>query len=201
MTTSIELPREAAQEPADPRPPLLAALLPRFLAADPMLVDLVRGFEAVALEMYDRPARFPMEMDPRLALPDITQWMAEWLGLGVAAGLDETRLRALISSTMERFGTRGTTGELVATLEAATGGACHVADPGGVRLGSRLLPDGRYVTPASLSDEDDTLIVTLETAGGLSQAELSVLVEDNLPVGLSYRIVVNAPVSSGRSEQ
>jgi phage tail-like protein len=173
--------------------------LPRVLAADPLLVSFLRGFQDVGVELYDRPDDFPVLFDPRLSSPEVARWMAGWIGLAVDGSLPNARCRAVVDAAMRRFGTRGTAAEITAVMASATGGSCEVVDPGGIDRGVSLLPGAEYTEPERPAASPVELLVILETRGGLPEDRLGTLLESMIPAWLPYRFVVTGDAAvSGR---
>ncbi len=173
--------------------------LPNILAKDELLVAFVRGFEDIGTHLYDFADEFPRMFDPSVAGPEISRWMAGWIGLTIDGALPDRRCRALAVTAMRNFGARGTVHELEALLAAATGGSCQVAEPGGVERGPDLNAE-RAAEGPNEPLRPAVATITLQTLGGVPKSRLSALVESALPAWLPYRFIIGDEARSSSAE-
>ncbi|HKT00643.1 MAG TPA: phage tail protein [Rugosimonospora sp.] len=83
---------------------------------------------------------FAAYLDPRLAPPDLLDWLAEWVALAVDDSWPEQQRRELIANGVELHRWRGTRRGLAAHVELLTGAEVEVVDSGGCTWSPR--PEG-----------------------------------------------------------
>ena len=110
----------------------LVEQLPRVMAADPVLRELVRAFEEVHDTVRERIDAIEHQVDTGLASPEMLSFLGSWLGVMLEPTDPAEYRRSLVREVGKLLGWRGTRFGVEALLEAATGARVTVLDAGGV---------------------------------------------------------------------
>jgi phage tail-like protein len=164
----------------------LLSQLPQVMARDRVLAGFVTGCEETVDSVRDHVDDLEHQLDIELASPEMTAYLAGWLGIelrAVTADSEEGRVaqRRLIRAVGENLGRRGTAIGLETLLSALTGGRATVSDSGGI-----FGPDDPV--PA----HDPTVRIELDHTGLLSQRQIKSVIEDELPVGVGYLLTIRS---------
>jgi phage tail-like protein len=158
----------------------LVEQLPRCMAEDPFLPRLVGIFEELADSVRVRIDGLEQSLDVSVAPPELVRWMGGWLGLVVEPSLPVQRQRRLVQEAGRMLGWRGTRFALERLVGALTDAAVRVSDSGGVhRLGEA--PEG---------GGSATVLVEVESTGGVDERQLLAFVTAELPVGARLELRV-----------
>ena len=167
----------------------LVEQLPRVMAADPVLRELVRAFEEVHDTVRERIDAIEHQVDTGLASPEMLSFLGSWLGVMLEPTDPAEYRRSLVREVGKLLGWRGTRFGVEALLEAATGARVTVLDAGGVYgLNDRVPPP------------DPVVVVQMDHTGHLTERQVMAFLESELPLGARVRLDVRfQPPARGRA--
>lgn len=189
--------------------------LPAPMAADPGIVRFLGIFEEIAGPLYVRAGQHHLLIDPATAPPRMIDWLNSIMGLGHQDGLTMERRRQIVRASNEAFDHRGSAAAIKALLEAYTGSAVKVIEPGGVSpetedldreeaakppLRRPAVDDGIAAMPRIGRRPDNVVTVELASLGALTEERITALVRQLVPAHLVTRIIVAGQPIAGAGD-
>ena len=165
----------------------LVGQLPRVMAQDPVLRDLVTAFEEVADTVRERIDAVEYQMDTGLASPEMLQFLGSWLGVELEPTDPAEYRRSMVREVGRLLGWRGTRYGVEALLEAATGSRVTVVDVGGV-----------YGRNDPVPPENPTVVVQMDHTGHLTERQVLGFLQSELPLGSRVRLDVRFQPQAAR---
>ncbi|MET0422242.1 MAG: phage tail protein [Actinoplanes sp.] len=157
----------------------LVEQLPRVMAADPVLRDLVTAFEQVHDTVRERIDGIESQIDTGLASPEMLQYLGAWLGLELEPKDPADYRRSMVREVGKLLGWRGTRYGVEALLEAATGARVTIRDAGGVfGLDDKVPPP------------DPVVLVQMDHTGHLTERQVLGFLQSELPLGSQVQLDV-----------
>jgi phage tail-like protein len=157
----------------------LVEQLPRAMAADPVLHDLVSAFEQVHDTVRERIDAIEHQVDTGLANPEMLQFLGSWLGLMLEPTDPADYRRSMVREVGKLLGWRGTRFGVEALLAAATGARVTVLDGGGVFGGNDKEPP-----------PDPVVVVQMDHTGHLTERQVMAFLSSELPLGAKVQLDV-----------
>ena len=157
--------------------PRLVDHLPRVLAEDPILCQLLDVFQAMEDGVQDLADEAVELLDPELAPPSMVRYLARWMGIQVDASLpdeDQRRIAAGLSGGLGWVGTQRGTEQMLSLL---TGHAARVRDSGGI-----------YPTGMAPGHASKLVWIEMDGAGASTLDGLRTLVARLVPADVAVRI-------------
>jgi phage tail-like protein len=164
----------------------LVEQLPRAMAADPVLRDLVTAFEQVHDTVTERIDAIEHQMDTGLASPEMLQFLGSWLGVELEPTDPAEYRRSMVREVGRLLGWRGTRFGVEALLEAATGARVTVLDAGGV-----------YGANDPVPAPDNEVVVRMDHTGHLTERQVMGFLQSELPLGARLRLDVRFQPEAG----
>jgi phage tail-like protein len=161
--------------------------LPRVMAADPVLHDLVKAFEQVHDTVRERVDAIEYQVDTGLASPEMLQFLGSWLGLMLEPTDPAEYRRSLVRQVGKLLGWRGTRFGVEAMLEAATGARVTVIDAGGV-----------FGSNDNVPPPDPVVVVQMDHTGHLTEGQVLGFLQSELPLGARVRLDVRFQAQPAR---
>lgn len=175
--------RRAVEGLGTPYP--IGTLLPAIFQEDPLLMQWTQALDEVLAPAISALDCLPAYLDPLLAPPDFTRWLAGWLGAVLDENWPLERQRAAVAHSVSLYRQRGTTEGIKALLELVTGGAVDVTDNGAVHCST---------TPnAPLPGEPGahlTVRVHVQRGAAIDTAALDHLLATEKPAHVTHRLEV-----------
>jgi phage tail-like protein len=109
----------------------IAATLPAMYQDDDLAQRFCDALDGVLAPVISTLDCLPSYLDPRLAPPDVLDWLAGWVGLPDAVAWPLDRRRALVARAAELHAWRGTAYAIRELVELATGIVPELEDSGG----------------------------------------------------------------------
>jgi phage tail-like protein len=146
---------------------------------DDMLVRFTTIFERLGETLRAGADGIEHVADPTVTSPDVLAYLARWLGYDLLDDdLPTERRRDILHALGRALPLRGTAAGLRIILEAVTGGAVSVDDPGGIADEDGPLPDA-----------GGSVVVRVRGSGHLRPHELRALVRDEVPAHLAVKVL------------
>jgi phage tail-like protein len=161
--------------------------LPRTMATDPVLHDLVSAFEQVHDTVRERIDAIEHQVDTGLANPDMLQYLGSWLGIMLEPTDPADYRRSMVRTVGKLLGWRGTRYGVEALLAAATGARVTVLDGGGV-----------YGTNDKVPAPDPVVVVQMDHTGHLTESQVMAFLAGELPLGAKVQLDVRYPSQPAR---
>ena len=152
--------------------------LPQSLATDPFLRSFSLIFEDIVDSVRAPVLGFDNYLDTAVAPPEFVRWMAQWVGLNLDASLAEERQRSALRAAGALLPWRGTKRGLQGLLTGLVGAEVEVLDRGGVFL------------EENIPEYDPRVTVRLPHAVAISEHQLRMIIEAELPAGLELELVI-----------
>jgi len=165
----------------------LVEQLPRTMATDPVLRDLVTAFEQVADTVRERIDSIEHQVDTGLASPEMLQYLGMWLGVELEPTDPPEYRRSLVREVGRLLGWRGTRYGVESLLEAATGARVTVTDTGGV-----------YGHRDAIPPVDAVVVVQMDHTGHLTERQVLGFLQSELPLGARVRLDVRFQPQTAR---
>jgi phage tail-like protein len=118
-------------ELASPHP--LANTLPSMLREDQFASSLCASFDELLAPVQLTLDTFGSYLDPAITPEDMIPWLAQWLGLDVDGGVEQTRRRYELQIAGSINVTRGTRRSIELAVESALGLPVEVTESGAAR--------------------------------------------------------------------
>ena len=157
----------------------LVEQLPRAMANDPVLRDLVSAFEQTHDTVRERIDAIEHQIDTGLASPEMLQFLGSWLGVMLEPTDPADYRRSMVREVGKLLGWRGTRYGVEALLAAATGARVTVLDGGGV-----------YGSNDKEPPPDPVVVVQMDHTGHLTERQVMAFLESELPLGAQVRLDV-----------
>lgn len=157
----------------------LVEQLPRVMATDPVLHDLVSAFEQVHDTVRERIDAIEYQVDTGLASPEMLQFLGSWLGVMLEPTDPAEYRRSMVREVGKLLGWRGTRFGVEALLAAATGARVTVVDAGGV-----------YGAADKVPPPDPVVVVQMDHTGHLTERQVMAFLESELPLGAKVQLDV-----------
>lgn len=165
----------------------LVEQLPRVMATDPVLHDLVLAFEQVHDTVRERVDAIEYQVDTGLASPEMLQFLGSWLGIMLEPTDPAEYRRSLVRQVGKLLGWRGTRYGVEAMLEAATGARVTVIDAGGV-----------YGSKDQVPPPNPEVVVQMDHTGHLTERQVLGFLQSELPLGARVRLDVRFQAETAR---
>jgi phage tail-like protein len=165
----------------------LVEQLPRAMAADQVLHDLVSAFEQVHDTVRERIDAVEHQVDTGLASPDMLQYLGSWLGVMLEPTDPADYRRSMVREVGKLLGWRGTRYGVEALLAAATGARVTVLDGGGV-----------YGSNDKVPPPDPVVVVQMDHTGHLTERQVMAFLASELPLGAKVQLDVRFQQQTAR---
>lgn len=152
--------------------------LPGVMADDEFLVRFVGIFQEIADSVRGRVDGFDRLLDTAVAPPDLVRYMGRWIGFTVDSAIPDDQMRRLVKAAGLLFPWRGTQLGLAGLIETVTGHVASVEDSGGVFAEGAAPPNDHHI------------VVRVGGTGALTREQLTGLIEDELPVDVTYELII-----------
>jgi phage tail-like protein len=153
--------------------------LPRVMANDTVLRDLVTAFEQVHGTVRERIDAIEHQVDTGLATPEMLGYLGSWLGVTLEPTDPAEYRRTLVREVGKLLGWRGTKYGVEALLEAATGARVTVIDAGGVFGSNDPVPP-----------PDPVVVVQMDHTGHLTEKQVMAFLQSEVPLGARVQLDV-----------
>jgi phage tail-like protein len=157
----------------------LVEQLPRAMATDLVLHELVSAFEQVHDTVRERIDAIEYQVDTGLASPEMLQFLGSWLGVMLEPTDPAEYRRSMVREVGKLLGWRGTRFGVEALLAAATGARVTVVDAGGV-----------YGSNDKVPPPDPVVVVQMDHTGHLTERQVMAFLESELPLGAKVQLDV-----------
>jgi phage tail-like protein len=163
----------------------IGPLLPAMLVEDEFAQRFVGGIDDVLAPIISTIDNVPAYLNPLLAPPDFLEWLAHWVGVAMDSNVPLARRRAIVASASDVYAWRGTARGLAEAVEAATGIAPEIRDPGGVAFSTVPGAQDGATKSAPL-----VVILRAPDPGAIDRAHIDALVRAAVPAHVPVTLEV-----------
>jgi phage tail-like protein len=160
------------------------------MSADPVLAGVAGLCEEIADTLRAGADSVEYQLDLATVSTPMLRYLASWLGADLDPAISVDRQRELMRAVGPLLSRRGTRHGLEHLVEALTGSRAKVSDGGGA-YPARHAPQADPGRPV--------VVVELDDAGELSEAQLRALIQAELPVGVLADLRLPAAEAAGGS--